>query len=67
MMTLADVQVRVDLIRDLADDCEAGHGAEDELHQDVLLAIAEGRAENPALMAALALTTLAFKHCRHYA
>jgi hypothetical protein len=39
-------------------DHESAHAIEDELHQIVLRAIADGSCENPAECARLALTTL---------
>ncbi len=55
-MTTNDVKNEVELIEELAHDNEAAHGKEDELHQAVLLAIADG-ADNPAELAREALKT----------
>jgi hypothetical protein len=56
-MTPQYVQDRVEQIKSVAGDDEVAHGKEDALHQEVLRAIAEGVAENPAECARIALTT----------
>ena len=67
-MTVADVLKRVEIIRLKAKeiDDEAAHGREDDLHHDVLRAIADG-AHNPKLLARAALKTLDLKFSRHCA
>lgn len=57
-MTIQDVQVALNNIRDSKDDDEVAHSMEDDLHQAVLLAIADGTAEEPKIMARLALESL---------
>lgn len=71
--TLAEVQVALDCIRALDEgpgfygwDDPAAHAGEDALHQAVLQAIADGTAEDPAAMAALALETTGFDFSRWY-
>lgn len=56
-MTLHDVEVALESIRRIADDDEAAHGLEDDLYTHVLEAIRDGVAEDPVMMAALALTS----------
>lgn len=63
-MTKSEVANRVAEIRALRGDDEVQHSKEDELHRDVLLAIAEGRAEDPAGVARMALTSLRLKFNR---
>jgi len=55
-MTPQDIADRVNHINDLRGDDEAAHGAEDDLYEAVLQAIANG-AENPAQLATIALGT----------
>lgn len=57
-MTVENVRKAVARIKRLSDDDEAAHGAEDELHQSVLRAIAQGYCDDPAACAASALMTL---------
>jgi hypothetical protein len=69
-MTIQDVLDRIAEIRRLADeefDSEGAHSGEDELHKEVLAAIAEGAAEDPREMARLALTTAEIDFSRWYA
>lgn len=56
MITPTEARERVEMIRAIANDDEAAHGAEDQLRQDVLQAIAEGTRHSRAL-AEIALTT----------
>lgn len=56
-MTVEDVRAEVAAIRRMAGDAEMAHGAEDELHQNVLRAIAAG-ADNAAEIAGEALMTM---------
>lgn len=65
-MTIEEVRKRVSDIRDTVDDPETAHSAEDQLHQDVLQAIADGAAE-PRLLARAALKTLKLEFSRWYA
>ncbi len=56
-MTTDDVKERIaKIVADEGDD-ESQHAAEDSLHQAVLEAIAFHKCDNPADLAALALTT----------
>ena len=71
--TLAEAQAALDRIRafDLGPrlygwDDPAAHEAEDALHEGVLRAIADGTAEDPAAMAALALQTTELDFSRWY-
>jgi hypothetical protein len=66
-MTTADVQAAVERIRSLAHDDESAHVEEDNLYVSVLQAIADGTAEDPAGMAALALEATDIKFSRWYA
>lgn len=56
-MTVKDVEHAIAKIDSCKGDDEAAHSYEDDLHMDVLRAIADGEAESPVEMAALALTT----------
>jgi hypothetical protein len=56
-MTAATVRERLAKIRQLAVDPEAAHSAEDDLYTDLLRAIANGKCEDPAKCAKLALTS----------
>jgi hypothetical protein len=53
-MTVEDIRERVAIIRAQRDDDERAHGLEDQLHQDVLLFLAD----NGNALAREALTTL---------
>lgn len=64
MMTVADVAARVQAIRSSAGDDEVAHGMEDDLHQDVLRAIADGRCEDVRGCATAALETKTIKFAR---
>lgn len=55
--TVADVEARVGLIREVSGYAHLAHPQEDELHRDVLEAIANGTAEDPRGMALLARST----------
>jgi hypothetical protein len=66
-MTTADVQAALGRIRSLASDDGTAHLEEDNLYQCVLHAIADGTAEDPAGMAALALEASAIEFSRWYA
>lgn len=56
-MTVAEVEVEVARIREMAGDDEAAHGAEDDLWENVLRAIASGETKDAAGIAAAALKT----------
>ena len=67
--TVAEVQAALDRIRALEDgpfgwDDESAHASEDALHEAVLQSIADGTAEDPAAMAALALKTTELQFSR---
>lgn len=64
MMQVSDIERRVQRIKDCAGDDEAAHGMEDDLHQQVLKAIADGKCSNAALCAAAALKTQEIKFSR---
>lgn len=66
-MTPEDVRKEVAQIKYRAGDDEAAHSMEDKLHQDVLLAIAEGRCADPAACAREALATRSIEFSRWYA
>jgi hypothetical protein len=57
-VTVEEVNVRVAAIEAVSGDDEGAHAREDELHQNVLRAIALG-AENPQGLASAALKSLA--------
>ena len=57
-MTVAEVKERLREIAAKRGDDENAHGMEDELHQDVLRAVAEGRCSDAAGCAAEALKSL---------
>jgi len=61
-ITLADVHVVLDCIKQLAGDDETAHGIEDSLHQAVLRAFARGVVDRT--LAAAALTTLKIEFAR---
>ncbi len=63
-LSLKDVLDRVKKVADLRGDSEAAHGAEDDLHQEVLRAIADGICDDPAACARGALATLEIKFSR---
>ncbi len=57
-LTVADVTAEVERIRAMRFDDEMAHNAEDELHQRVLAAIADGNTgDPPAVLAREALKT----------
>ena len=56
-MSIAQVKRHIAKIKELAGDDESAHCEEDKPHCAVLQSIASGTAEDPKLMAALALTT----------
>lgn len=66
-ITPETVRQTVERIREAAGDDEAAHGMEDELHFDVLKAIAEGTCENPQECARLAIQTAEIGFARWYA
>ena len=66
-LTLQDVKLLVETIRDISDDNEAAHLEEDKLHQGLLRAIAQGAVDDPAACAAEALKTLEMSFTRWYA
>lgn len=55
-MTEKELASRINKIRDMANDDESAHAAEDGLREEVLRVIAEG-ADNAKELAALVLTT----------
>ena len=57
-MNVKDVLEKVQEIKMMAHDDEAAHSREDDLHQDVLRAIAEGRCDDQSACAEAALKTL---------
>ena len=63
-MDTDEIQRRIDAIRGAAGDDERAHCLEDDLHQDVLRAIAAGNCENPKECAAAALRTLGLNFSR---
>lgn len=66
-MTEEKLRERIGEIVEARDDAEKAHSLEDDLHQDVLRAIAAGDAANPAALAKLALTTKFIPFKRWYA
>jgi hypothetical protein len=66
-MTDDDIKERIERISGFALEDERAHIMEDELHQDVLLAISEGKCKDPARAAHLALRTKKIKFGRWYA
>jgi len=56
-MTLAEIDAEVERIRGMAGDDEAAHSAEDRLRERVLRFIADGKADDPQLLALAALQT----------
>lgn len=66
MITPDEVRARLNRIYGMRGDPEAAHGAEDDLWREVLEAIADG-AEDPRLLARLALGTAGFLFERWYA
>jgi hypothetical protein len=60
-MTREDVARRIDMLVAYADDDEKAHEMEDQLHQDVLQAIATGTCSDPAGCANEALRTLSIE------
>lgn len=70
MLTVAAIHQRVARIREAADggDCERAHALEDDLHREVLGAIAKrGLVAPPYLLAAAALLTAKDDFPRHCA
>lgn len=63
-LTVEDVKARVEEIRRIAVDDEVAHSTEDDLHQNVLSAIAEGSCDDPAACAKEALKTRDIKFAR---
>ncbi len=63
-MNVREVLERVAMIADMAGDDEEAHSEEDALHREVLRAVAEGQAEDPAACARHALTTQEIKFAR---
>ena len=63
-MSLEDVKKAIEKIEAVSADDEAAHSYEDDLHKDVLHAIADGTAEDPKAMAELALTTVDIEFAR---
>jgi hypothetical protein len=54
-LTIAHVEEMLRTIRDIAGDDEAAHSKEDDMHQLVLRAIADGKCEDPRECARVAL------------
>jgi len=67
-MSVMDVRARVEIIGSLGleNEEEIAHRKEDELHQDVLRAIASGNVTDARDVAREALSTLQFDHDRWY-
>lgn len=65
-LTLEEIKIRIQEIKDISYDNEKAHGYEDQLREDILKAISEG-AENAQEMAKLALSTNDIKFSRWYA
>lgn len=65
-MTVEEVEAKVQAIDDNKRDSESAHGDEDDLHQDVLKAIADG-APHAKELAAAALKTKDIEFSRWYA
>ena len=63
-MTVEEIRTRVARIAAEADDDESAHLHEDELHQDVLRAIASGDCADPAASAEAALQTQEIRFAR---
>jgi len=63
-MTTDEAKRRVEEIRAIRGDDESAHAAEDQLYRDILKAIAEGKAENPAALCAEGLRTRRIRFCR---
>ena len=65
--TIDNVKDRLCVIRSHAAnrDNEAAHSEEDKLYQELLIAIAEGKARQPKAMAALAVTSKDIKFIRY--
>lgn len=66
-LTLGDVENAIEEIALSAGDYERAHGREDQLHQEVLRAIADGNAIDPRACAALALTSAEIEFSRYCA
>jgi hypothetical protein len=64
MLTVEEVLRRVKAIRDIAEDDESAHIAEDSLYEDVLTAIATGKCLGPEACARAALKTKALRFSR---
>jgi hypothetical protein len=54
-MTIEEIRKKVQSIKDMKNDPEAAHGAEDALYQGLLESIAAGQVQNPAEAAKEAL------------
>jgi hypothetical protein len=63
-MDVKSVEQEVERIRELRYDDEAAHGAEDDLWESVLRAIASGETDDPAAIAAAALKTKTIEFAR---
>jgi hypothetical protein len=63
-MDVKSVEQEVERIRELRYDDEAAHGAEDDLWESVLRAIASGETDDPAGIAAAALKTKTIEFVR---
>lgn len=65
-MTLDELKDRVGRVKACSRDPEAAHILEDELRNDLLQAIAEGRVSDPAAAAQIALETNGFSSPRWF-
>lgn len=63
-MTVDEVKKRVAEIASFKSDDETAHSAEDDLHQEVLAAIRDGKCDDPAACAGEALKTIEIDFCR---
>jgi hypothetical protein len=63
-MTLDEIKDRVGRVKARVSDPEVAHGLEDELRDDLLKALAEGRVSDPAAAAQIALETNNFNFPR---
>lgn len=63
-MTLDEIKDRVGRVKARSRDAEAAHFLEDQLRNDLLQAIAQGRVSDPAAAAQIALETNGFSFPR---
>jgi hypothetical protein len=64
LKTIDDVRAAVEVIRAEANDDESAHGTEDELHEAVLQAIADGSCPDPKAWASAALESTKIRFSR---